>query len=71
MLCKSELDKTYYNAKVRMKLNIIKTLGVLVKQAEIEVVTSRFLKPDLVRTSEGKWQNYYKLLIYSKPLSFF
>lgn len=26
------------------------------KQAEIEVVTSRFLKPDLVRASGGKWQ---------------
>lgn len=30
------------------------SLGVLVKQAEIEVGTSGLLQPDLVNTSEGK-----------------
>jgi len=37
-----------------VKLNIFLTLGVLVKQAEIEVETSGFLEPDLGKTSEGK-----------------
>ncbi len=58
-VCESEFDKTYNHANIIVKLNIVITLGVLVKQAEIEVITSGFLKPDLISISEGKWQSYY------------